>query len=243
MRVHGLDVIHAFGNNPREEGVALWGDRNIGMIFYEDTRFDPTSLDLLRRMDVVVCGSRYNETLLREAGLDNVRTVWQGIDPTETRPQPRLRRWGDKFVVFSGGKLEFRKGQDIVLAAFRRFQQSHPDALLVTAWHSFWPRAALTMAESTLLSASPEVRDNTTQIGQWAADNGVPPENFVDLGLISRPLIAEVMSECDVAVFPNRCEGGTNLVAMEALACGVSTVVAANSGQLDLLGWGDIVGP
>ena len=166
MRLQGFDVIHAFGNISLEEGVTLWGDRNICMIFYEDTVFDPTSLDLLRRMDVVVCGSRYNETLLREAGLDNVRTVWQGIDPTETRQQPRLRRWGDRFVVFSGGKLEFRKGQDIVLAAFRRFQQSHPDALLVTAWHSLWPRTALTMAESILLSVPPEVRDNTIQIAQ-----------------------------------------------------------------------------
>jgi len=213
------------------------------MIVYEDTRFDPGSLDLLRRMDVVICGSRYNETLLREAGLDNVRMVWQGIDPTETLQQPRRRPWGDRFVVFSGGKLEFRKGQDIVLAAFRRFQQSHRDALLVTAWHSLWPRTALTMAESTLLSVSPVVRDNTAQIAQWAADNGVPPENFLDLGLVSRPMIAEIMAECDAAVFPNRCEGGTNLVAMEALACGVSTVVAANSGQLDLLGWGDICWP
>jgi glycosyltransferase involved in cell wall biosynthesis len=226
-----------------EEGVALWGDRNIGMIFYADTRFDPASLDFLRRMDVVICGSRYNKTLLREAGLDNVRMVWQGIDPTETGQPPRRRRWGDRFVVFSGGKLEFRKGQDIVLAAFRRFQQNHPDALLVTAWHSFWPGLALTMAESTLLSVFPEIRDNTVQVAQWAADNGVSPENFVDLGLVSRPLIAEIMAECDVAVFPNRCEGGTNLVAMEALACGVSTVVAANSGQLDLLEWGDICWP
>ena len=44
-----------------------------------------------------------------------------------------------------------------------------------------------------------------------------------------------VLRECDVAVFPNRCEGGTNLVAMEAMACGVPTYVSYNTGQKDLV--------
>jgi glycosyltransferase involved in cell wall biosynthesis len=39
----------------------------------------------------------------------------------------------------------------------------------------------------------------------------------------------------DVALFPNRCEPGTNLVAMEAMACGVPTILSANSGHLDLI--------
>jgi glycosyltransferase involved in cell wall biosynthesis len=39
----------------------------------------------------------------------------------------------------------------------------------------------------------------------------------------------------DVALFPNRCEGGTNLVAMECMACGVPTILSANTGHLDLL--------
>jgi glycosyltransferase involved in cell wall biosynthesis len=44
-----------------------------------------------------------------------------------------------------------------------------------------------------------------------------------------------VLCECDVAVFPNRCEGGTNLVAMECMACGVPTYVSANTGHKDLI--------
>ena len=44
-----------------------------------------------------------------------------------------------------------------------------------------------------------------------------------------------ILREMDAAVFPNRCEGGTNLVAMETMACGVPTILSANSGHLDLL--------
>ncbi len=39
-----------------------------------------------------------------------------------------------KFVVFSGGKLEFRKGQDLAVAAMRIFMQRHSDVVFITAW-------------------------------------------------------------------------------------------------------------
>ena len=37
-----------------------------------------------------------------------------------------------------GGKLEMRKGQDIIIRAFRLFSQRVPEAVLVTAWHNPW---------------------------------------------------------------------------------------------------------
>ena len=53
---------------------------------------------------------------------------------------------------------------------------------------------------------------------------------------VSHAELARVMrEEIDVAVFPNRCEGGTNLVAMEALASGVPVVLANNTGQSCLI--------
>ena len=45
----------------------------------------------------------------------------------------------------------------------------------------------------------------------------------------------QYLREADLAVFPNRCEGGTNLVAMEAMGCGIPCIIAENSGQMDLI--------
>jgi glycosyltransferase involved in cell wall biosynthesis len=39
----------------------------------------------------------------------------------------------------------------------------------------------------------------------------------------------------DVGIFPNRGEGGTNLVAMECMACGMPVILSANTGHLDLI--------
>ena len=43
-----------------------------------------------------------------------------------------------------------------------------------------------------------------------------------------------LLREMDVAVFPNRCEPGTNLVAMECMACAVPVVLSRNTGHLDI---------
>jgi hypothetical protein len=51
-----------------------------------------------------------------------------------------------------------------------------------------------------------------------------PPGQIADAGAM-----AGLLRDVDLAVFPNRCEGGTNLVAMECLAAGVPTVLGLSS--------------
>jgi glycosyltransferase involved in cell wall biosynthesis len=64
----------------------------------------------------------------------------------------------------------------------------------------------------------------------------VSKDAVLDLGLQPHAVLAQVLREMDVAVFTNRSEGGTNLVAMEAMACGVPTILSANTGHLNLIG-------
>jgi len=39
----------------------------------------------------------------------------------------------------SSRKEAYVLGQDIVVAAFRQLVAAHPEALLVTSWHNYWP--------------------------------------------------------------------------------------------------------
>jgi glycosyltransferase involved in cell wall biosynthesis len=240
-----FDVLHALSNGFVAQPVStrFRGVRNIGIIAYEDTRVVGDVLQRAKSYDAMMVHSTFNKQMLEERGVENLLLTFQGVDPTEMYPGTAQKRFGDRFVVFSGGKLEFRKGQDIVLAAFRRFHRRHPDALLVTAWHNPWPATAAGIAESSLTPVPPKVgADNRLRIIDWAMDNGVPAEGFGDLGFLTRDKIAPVLWECHAAVFPNRCEGATNLVAMEAMACGVPTVLSANTGHMDLIK-GDTVFP
>ncbi|CAO3430514.1 hypothetical protein [Azospirillum argentinense] len=240
-RMLGLNdctVLHALGNGfvAGPFSARFRGSRNVGVIAFEDTRFDEDTLRRARSYDKLVVHSEYNRALLAEQGITDVGCAFQGVDPDELAPVPSARRFGDRFVVFSGGKVEFRKGQDIVLAAFRRFHERHPDALLVTAWHNPWPHTSADIAESPLVPSAPAVGDNgKLRIVEWAMDCGVPPEGFVDMGFLGRGQIAAILADCHAALFPNRCEGATNLVAMEAMACGVPVILSANTGHLDLI--------
>ena len=63
----------------------------------------------------------------------------------------------------------------------------------------------------------------------------MPEDAFVDLGWVPNWQTAAILRDMDVGLFHNRCEGGTNLVAMEAMACGVPCILSANTGPLDII--------
>jgi glycosyltransferase involved in cell wall biosynthesis len=69
----------------------------------------------------------------------------------------------------------------------------------------------------------------------WAGASGVGPDHIIDLGVMPNARMPALLREMDVALFPNRAEGGTNMVAMEAMGCGAPCILSANTGHLDLI--------
>jgi glycosyltransferase involved in cell wall biosynthesis len=215
--------------------VAVTGSPQVAVAFLDDTTIGPGVREVLREHAFVVAGSRWNQDLLEEAGAPRVECVLQAVDSAYFHPAPRRGLLGDRFVVFSGGKLEFRKGQDLVLRAFRIFSARHPDAVLMTSWSSPWPGLAASIAEAGAVAPPPFLPDGRADIPGWAARNGIDPGQVIDVGLMPNRAMPRVMREADIAVFASRAEGGTNLVAMECMGCGVPTALSANTGHLDLL--------
>lgn len=233
-----FDVLHALGNGfvPGPASARFRGRRNVGVIAFEDTALSGDVLARARSYDRIVVHSAYNRDLLADRGLTEIGVALQGVDPGEMGPRPASGRFGGRFVIFSGGKLEFRKGQDIVLEAFRRFRQRHDDVALATAWHNPWAHLAAGVAESRWTPHAPAVDgQGRLKITEWAVRHGVPADSFIDLGFLGRDQIAPILADCAAAVFPNRCEGATNLVAMEAMACGTPVILSANTGHRDII--------
>jgi glycosyltransferase involved in cell wall biosynthesis len=184
----------------------------------------------------IFAGSRWNADILNANGFQNVQVWNQGVDTKLFSPATSEKKYPGRFLVFSGGKLEFRKGQDIAIEAFKRFQAKHQDAMLVTAWDSPWMELAATFSISPWVSCPPSRPGRERlDIRAWLESEGIPPENHWDIGAIPNRLMPSVLRQCDAAVFPSRGEGATNLVAMESIACGIPTLVSANTGHLDLL--------
>lgn len=232
-------VLHSLGNWLGVEGVGdptqrVVGTINLGIIFFENSQVSDQARQTSRAFDLILAGSTWNKQVLLKSGISNVETFLQGVDLALFRPARNAAK--DKaFFIFSGGKLEYRKGQDITVAAFRKFRQRHPDAVLVTAWHNPWPQSIKGIDRSGNVAGSPTVdAEGRIDVAGWLEANGLPRGACHDIGLVPNYLMPGVYSQVDVAVLPNRCEGGTNLVAMECLACGIPTILSANTGHLDL---------
>lgn len=213
----------------------LTGKPTLGVIFFENTQIDAAARERARQYSLIVAGSTWNSEVMAACGIGPVATVLQGVDPTLFHPAPRAGYMAGRFLIFSGGKLEYRKGQDLTLLAFRSFVQRHPEALLVTAWHSPWPKVADSLVANPAVHPMPYTQQGKINVKGWAAANGVPPESVIDLGEVPNAHMPPILREMDVALFPNRGEGGTNLVAMEAMACGVPVILSRNTGHLDLI--------
>ena len=190
--------------------------KHVGVTFFECSRFSEKDLGILKKFDLVISGSRWNQALLRRQGIDRARLVHQGVDTAVFNPEPvpQLLRRG--LIIFSGGKLENRKGQDIVIAAFRRLLCHYPDALLIASWGNVGHVGLHTIADSPHVQGAPE-RGRVNAIAPWLESNGIPLSNVFLLPCVANRQLPHLIKQADVAVFASRCEGGTNLMAMETL--------------------------
>ncbi len=207
---------------------------NLGNAVFEQ-ELTARSVENARRFDVLFTASTWCLERLREKGLEHGALLLQGINTRVFHPAPGGGGAGGHFVLFSGGKFELRKGQDLVLAAFRVLSRKFPDMILVTAWHNLWPQSLQTMAASPHIKF--ELRGATwpEQLARLCVLNGIDPARVTAIPPSAPEQLAEIYRQADLGLFPNRCEGATNLVLMEFLACGKPAVVSFNSGHRDLV--------
>ncbi len=210
-----VPVLHSLGQHFLESDFVpdrFWGMANVGKVVFEIPHVGPMLSQNAAQFDLILTVSRWTTDYLQSVGIKAVCNP-EGVDPARYFPAPKLGVFGERFVIFSGGKFELRKGQDIVAAAFEIFVKKHPDAFLIATWHNLW-------------------RDEV-DLAAWIRSHGISEEYF----WVPPPnsSCAPLMRESDVALFPNRCEGGHNFVALECMASGIPTILSANTGHLEII--------
>jgi glycosyltransferase involved in cell wall biosynthesis len=214
------------------------GDRdsiNIGYCFFENDieALRHTRL-AAREWDFIVAGSTWCEYQLRIGGVKQTATILQGIDPANFYPLP-YRQDDGRFIVFSGGKFEYRKGQDLVIAAMKVFMQRHSDAYLACSWINQWPFSIATMSKSRHIKFTPANDDCLNILHHTLHENGIPIERVYLAPLVDNSMMSQVFKQTDIGLFPNRCEGGNNMVMCEYMACGRTVVASDTTGHADVI--------
>lgn len=218
-------------------GIKLKGSFKAGYTFFEENLLLPEYIQNGRdNYDIVITGSKWCEEVLRKHGLETVTTVIQGVDPRIFNPSFSDKEFfKDRFVVFSGGKFELRKGHDLAIKAYKALQDRHDDVMLVNSWYNMWPDSMNTMAASQYIKFEIESKDYVTTMNKILRDNGIDLNRVITMLPRPNAMMPRIYKNTDVGLFPNRCEGGTNLVLMEYMACGKPVIASYNSGHKDIL--------
>lgn len=211
---------------------------NVGYCFIEDSLLLKRYAENAHRYwDTIVAGSNWGAERIRDAVTEvDVKVAVQGVDSDIFRPMEEVTPDDNWFTIFSGGKWEFRKGQDVVIAAVKVLMERHKDVRLVASWWNPWQQSIDTMMASHLLNGGP-------LLGNYKAAalfNGIPPDRVQFIDECSHAELAGHMNKCDIALFPNRCEAGTNLVMMEAMACGLPVITVPAHGHATVAGHLDL---
>jgi tetratricopeptide (TPR) repeat protein/glycosyltransferase involved in cell wall biosynthesis len=209
------------------------GDKNFGYTFFEN-ELTKTSKINASKYDKIYTGSSWCKNKMIESGIFNSDVLLQGIDPELFFPVDDKEN-KNSFVIFSGGKLELRKGQDLVIKAVKILQDKYKDIILVNAWYNFWENTALSLHDSKFIKFEFKGRTWEEKINNLLRINGLDANRIITLPVIPHSRFREIYRQTDIGLFPNRCEGGTNLVLMEYMACGKPAVVSFTSGHMDIV--------
>ena len=233
--LEGVTLHCISGHDFRPMNPADWNRINIGYCFFEN---DIEALRHTRRAaqewHFIVAGSSWCEYQLRIGGVRSTSTILQGVDPANFYPVPQRQEDG-RFIVFSGGKFEYRKGQDLVIAAMRVFMKRHQDAFLACSWINQWPFSLATMVHSPHIKFHPSEEDCMPILQRTLNENNIPLDRVYLAPLVDNSLIRQIYQQTDVGIFPNRCEGGNNMVMCEYMACGRTVIASDATGHADVI--------
>lgn len=209
------------------------GTENYGYTFFEN-ELNQLSVENAKKYEMVIGGSTWCKEKMEEKGIENTGVLLQGIDPDIFYPIEEVKN-ENTFVIFSGGKFELRKGQDLVLKAVKILQQKYNDILLMNAWYNMWPHSMIDMKYSKHIDLHLEGNNWIEIMNSLYSANKMDPSKIFTFELINNYSLRDLYSKTDLGLFPNRCEGGTNLVLMEYMACGKPVIASNATGHKDIL--------
>ncbi len=233
------NVLHAIAGLDFNKIFDVKGKKNFGYTFFEN-ELTNTSIENSKQYDLIFAGSSWCYEKMYDKGIKNCDVLLQGIDPEVFYPSESKMN-PDLFVIFSGGKFELRKGQDLVLRAVKVLQQKFNDVVLINAWYNGWVNTMTSMHSSPHIKYVYQGKDWVQVMNSIYLINGLDVNRIITLPLVQNEEMRGIYSQTNVGLFPNRCEGGTNLVLMEYMACGKPAIASFNTGHRDILNPGNSI--
>jgi phosphatidylinositol alpha-1,6-mannosyltransferase len=217
--------------------LALAANKRYGMpfgcfVYGEELNYAAASRELgflakqvLRRADKLVsCSQNTVRILTEEWGIreTKIHLLYPGVDVSRFTPRERDSTfrgkigWGDRPVILTTGRLQKRKGHDVMIRALARIKATIPDILYA-------------------IVGGGEELDNLKSL--VAELNLAGHVRFH--GALPDSDLLESLQQCDLFALPNRQVGqdieGFGIVLIEAQACGKAVIAGDSGGTAETL--------
>lgn len=227
---HGINALHCGRCLPEGViGYLLKKFKSIPYICYihgEDVEAASTSRELrwivtkvLNNASALICNSQNTADLLINhwnIPVDQIEILNPGCDTNKFIPAPadeavkKSLNWADRKVVLTVGRLQERKGQDVLITAIAEIKKSLPEVLYAIIGGGEEKQKLMALVDSLNLE-----------------------NNVMFMEEVSDEQMIQAYQQCDLFILPNRTVGqdieGFGMVLVEAQAC-AKAVIAGNSG-------------
>eukprot|EP00698_Gefionella_okellyi_P022089 TRINITY_DN7274_c0_g4_i1.p1 TRINITY_DN7274_c0_g4~~TRINITY_DN7274_c0_g4_i1.p1 ORF type:complete len:634 (-),score=115.03 TRINITY_DN7274_c0_g4_i1:38-1939(-) len=220
------------------------GSKNVGiMLFDEDLQLTDDAIARAQLYDRLIAPSAFVERMLYKLK-DRLPQIVHWIPGVDTRVYYPLPHIGDhpqfagRYLIYTAGPVDYSHGQDLVVRAFKDLKAAHPELRpkLLINWRASTAAAMELLARTGHVIGHPRLTPDGTDvdIGPWLILNGLLPDDFHILARMPPEEVAQYLRHADVALYTDRgCAFHPH--AMTTLAAGIPTIMAANSGFLDLI--------
>lgn len=236
LRKHGARELHVARCLP--EGFAAWLMRTVFGVPYvvyvhgEETRTSATSRELtwmthrvFRNAKYLVVNSRNTAKVLQDEWrlpANRIRIMHPGVDTTYFVPAPPCEQtkstlgWRDRSVILTAGRLQVRKGHDMLIRALPAIRRRIPNVLYAIVGEGEERSRLETLARDLLVADLVKFH-----------------------GEIDHADLLACYQQCDLFVLPNReVDGdfeGFGMVLVEAQSCGKPVIAGASGGTRETM--------
>jgi tetratricopeptide (TPR) repeat protein/glycosyltransferase involved in cell wall biosynthesis len=193
----------------------------IGYTVWESTRLPDDWMEPLKIPDQLWTPSSFCKQVLENHGFDSkkISVVPEGIDPEIFHPNVNPLPGSENikgFKFLNVGKYEERKCTPYMIRAFDEEFKDTKDVVLILSCHNPFEKGF-------------DIRKKLKRL------NLKCPEKILLINPVrEHQSVAQLYASCDAFLFPTRAEGW-GLPIIEALACGLPTIVTNYSGQTEYL--------
>jgi phosphatidyl-myo-inositol dimannoside synthase len=180
---------------------------------------------VIKGAEMIVANSQNTRRVLADVWQvpeDRVRVLHPGVDCQRFQPAERdatVRSkfgWDERPVILTVGRLQERKGHDMLIRALPAIRRAVPDVLYAIAGDGDRRQALLELTRSLDLQGHVRFR-----------------------GEVDDDELIQMYQQCDLFVLPNRAIGtdieGFGMVLLEAQACGKPVVAGASGGTAETM--------